>query len=144
MSISNVLGIERYQQHQTLGNNLSALQSTPGAGVNGTPDEQEIDELFTLSDRQQKVADVASHFRITDINFPEVLTLRQTLYDQGLIDLQDANTLTLATQVYPDHARFNLTEALEKYQGADSNLYLSFSLGRLTTLSANLEAAGTQ
>lgn len=143
MTVAGLQGIERYQQHQTLGNNLSALQEAPTAADSKPNSANEPQEDFSLSERQWQIAQVANQFRVSDMNFPEVLELRQTLFDSGLISLGDANTLTLVTQTYPDNARFDLNAAIDQHLNSEEHLYLKFSLDRLKTLSANLEAAGT-
>mgnify|MGYP000241436797 FL=1 len=138
MSIANISGLERYSQYQTQGQNLAEVQKKQGVERDEEGPEK---DLLDLSDRWQRFAAIAQDFPVEHINFPEVLRLRQTLFEAGEIDIRQVNTLTLATQTMPDQNRFNLLTAVEMFAHQDTNHYLFRELEGIHQAVENLLAA---
>lgn len=138
--LNSVSGSDWYRQHQTHANNLQELTAASQLSNTEQP-EQELADKFYDSGLALSYKKVATNYRMAEISFPEVIKLRQDLFDEGLISIQETNTLTLATQTKPDNDIFNLSEALEQYSSSESHFHIQRDLSHLQKVVANLNAA---
>ncbi len=141
MAISSIPGLERYQQQQNLAANLQASESQrlEASDGQGGKDKAEIEDPLKLSGKARAMEKVASHYRLGEINFREILSFRNELFESGFINLRQVNSLTMATQSYPDDKQFDLQEALETFSSDSNNFYLKPDLETLTRLVQNMK-----
>lgn len=138
--LSSIAGTERYQQHQTHANNLHELNKNKVID-NADHQERDLNDQFFNSGLEGSYKKVATHYRMEAINFHSVIQLRQDLFDEGLINIGETNTLTLATQTKSDDAIFSLSEALGQYASQERHFHIQKDLKHLQNVVANLQAA---
>ena len=136
-----ISAVERYQQHQVLGNGLHEQQKQDGLHAPGQIESSVLSDEFVNSGQALEYQTVATQFHPEAITFPDILSLRQALYDHSLINLREANTLVVATQTYPDNQTIDLPQALEQYQQQDSSYEANLDVARLKVVAANIIAA---
>lgn len=138
--LNSVSGSDWYSQHQTHANNLSELTNQAPEEVKASNDKLYEDSL-SVSGQASAFERVAKHYRVAEINFPEVIRLRQDLFDEGLINISQVNTLTLATQTLPDDKRFDLGVTLRQFGEHDGHWSILKDVSKLEKIVANLHAA---
>ncbi|AJQ96425.1 hypothetical protein [Gynuella sunshinyii] len=136
-----ISAVERYQQQQIQPNNANELQKQQGLELLAPNDLPDNNDEFINSGMDKDYQTVATQFHPQAITFPDILSMRQTLYEHSLINLREANTLVVATQTYPDNTLFNLEEALDDYKNQDSSYEANVDVGRLKVITANIIAA---
>ncbi|WP_428243823.1 hypothetical protein [Gynuella sp.] len=136
-----ISAVERYQQQQIQSNSANELQKQQGPELLTPNDLPDSNDEFINSGMDKDYQAVATQFHPQAITFPDILSMRQTLYDHSLINLREANTLVVATQTYPDKTPFNLEEALNEYQNQDGSYETNVDVDRLRVVTANIIAA---
>lgn len=135
----NQLGaIASYSNQQQLGNHLESVAQVE-KGLKEDKQGIDRDDQIFLSNSYIVYEKIAQEFDVAQMDFKGVNKLKSELYQAQLINFEEINGLTIATQSKPDSIKFNAATAIEELQQKD--LYWQPKLKHLHSVFKNLESA---